>query len=160
MNDDTKQKITLLLEELVNTPCSESRQVAIKLELDKLSPDPFWSDYIFWSEEYVNENGNGNGNGNGNINYEAFFDKISEYPNSHEYKTKSRILELAKKLIIRDFSDISEVDTVNEINELSPDISWTNYLFVDKTCLKNDGSIDQEKFLNKIFKESWNENFR
>ena len=152
MNDDTKQKITLLLEELVNTPCSESRQVAIKLELDKLSPDPFWSDYIFWSEEYVNENGN--------INYEAFFDKISEYPNSHEYKIKSRILELAKKLIIRDFSDISEVDIVNEINELSPDISWTNYLFVDKTCLKNDGSIDQEKFLNKIFKESWNENFR
>ena len=108
MNDDTKQKITLLLEELVNTPCSESRQVAIKLELDKLSPDPFWSDYIFWSEEYVNENGN--------INYEAFFDKISEYPNSHEYKTKSRILELAKKLIIRDFSDISEVGIVNEIN--------------------------------------------
>ena len=67
---------------------------------------------------------------------------------------------MAKKLIIRDFSDINEVDIVNEINELSPDISWTNYLFVDKTCLKNDGSIDQEKFLNKIFKESWNENFR
>ena len=146
MNDDTKQKITLLLEELINTPCSESRQVAIKRELDKLSPDPFWSD------EYVNENGD--------INYEALFDKISEYPNSHEYKTKSRILELAQKLVIRDFSDISEVDIVNEINELSPDISWTNYLFVDKTCLKNDGSIDKEAFLNKIFKESWNENFR
>ena len=41
MNDDTKQKITLLLEELTNTPCSESRQIEIKLELDKLSPDPF-----------------------------------------------------------------------------------------------------------------------
>ena len=45
MNDDTKQKITLLLEELINTPCSESRQVAIKRELDKLTPDPIWSDY-------------------------------------------------------------------------------------------------------------------
>ena len=152
MNDDTKKKITLLLEELINTKCSESREIEINLELNKLSPDPFWSDYIFWSDEYVNENLS--------INYEGFFDKIAEYPNSNEYKTKSRILELAQKLVIGDFSEIGEVDIVNEINELSPDISWTSYLFVDKTCLNNDGSIDKEKFLNKIFKESWNENFR
>ena len=54
MNDDTKQKITLLLEELLNATCSEARQIEINLEINKLSPDPFWSDYIFWSEEYVN----------------------------------------------------------------------------------------------------------
>ena len=41
------------------------------------------------------------------INYEEFFDKITEYPNSNEYKTKRRILELAQKLVIRDFSEIS-----------------------------------------------------
>ncbi|WP_413519085.1 hypothetical protein [Psychrobacter glacincola] len=152
MNDDTKKKITLLLEELLNATPSESRQMEINLELNGLSPDPFWSDYIFWSEEYINEDLS--------INYEGFFDKIAEYPNSNEYKTKRRILELAQKLVIRDFSEIGEVDIVNEINELSPDISWTSYLFVDKTCLNNDGGIDKEKFLNKIFKESWNENFR
>ena len=152
MNDDTKKKITLLLEELLNATPSESRQMEINLELNGLSPDPFWSDYIFWSEEYINEDLS--------VNYEKFFDKISEYPNSQEYKTKHRILELAQKLVIRDFSEIGEVDIVNEINELSPDISWTSYLFVDKTCLNNDGGIDKEKFLNKIFKESWNENFR
>ena len=152
MNDDTKQKITLLLEELLNATCSEARQIEINLEVNKLSPDPFWSDYIFWSEEYINEDLS--------INYEGFLDKISEYPNSYEYRTKSRILELAQKLIIRDFSEISEVDIVNEINELSPDINWTNYLFVDKTCLNNDGSLDKETFLNKVFKESWNENFK
>ncbi|MBI0427069.1 hypothetical protein [Psychrobacter sp. NG27] len=152
MNDDTKKKFTLLLEELLNTECSEPRQIEINLELNKSSPDPFWSDYIFWSDEYAHEDGR--------IKYEAFFDKISEYPNSYEYKTKSRILALAQSLVIRDFSDISEIDIVNEINELSPDISWTNYLFVDKTCLNDDGSIDKEAFLNKIFKESWNENFR
>ena len=152
MNDDAKKKITLLLEELLNATPSESRQMEINLELNGLSPDPFWSDYIFWSDEYVNENLS--------INYEGFFDKIAEYPNSNEYKTKRRILELAQKLVIGDFSEIGEVDIVNEINELSPDISWTSYLFVDKTCLNNDGSIDKEKFLNKIFKESWNENFR
>ena len=152
MNDDIKEKFTLLLEELLKTTCSESREIEISLELNKLSPDPFWSDYIFWSDEYVNDDGN--------VNYEKLFDKISDYPNSYEYKTKSRILELAQKLIIRDFSDISEVDIENEINELSPDISWTNYLFVDKTCLNNDGSIDKEQFLNKIFNENWNENFK
>ncbi|ERL57015.1 hypothetical protein [Psychrobacter aquaticus] len=152
MNDDTKQKITLLLEELLSTTSSESRQKDIDNKISKLSPDPFWSDYIFWNEEYVNEDGS--------INYEKFFDKIAEYPSSNEYKIKSRILDLARKLIMRDFSDISEVNIVNEINELSPDISWTSYLFVDKTCLSDDGSIDKEKFLNKIFKESWNENFR
>ncbi len=152
MNDDIKEKFTLLLEELINTRCSESREIEISLELNKLSPDPFWSDYIFWSDEYVNEDLS--------INYEKFFDKIAEYPNSNEYKTKSRTLELAQKLVIKDFSEINEVDIVNAINELSPDISWTNYLFVDKTCLNNDGSIDKEQFLNKIFKESWNENFR
>ena len=115
MNDDTKQKITLLIEELLNATCSEARQIEINLELNKLSPDPFWSDYIFWNDEYVSEDGN--------INYEEFFDKIAEYPNSYEYKTKSRILDLAQKLVIRDFSEISEVDMVNEINKLSPDIS-------------------------------------
>ena len=50
MNDDTKKKITFLLEELINTKCSESREIEINLELNKLSPDPFWSDYIFWSD--------------------------------------------------------------------------------------------------------------
>ncbi|MGP4713941.1 MULTISPECIES: hypothetical protein [unclassified Psychrobacter] len=152
MNDDTKQKFILLLEELLNTKCSTPREIEIGLELSKLSPDPFWSDYIFWSDKYVNDDGN--------VKYEKLFDKISDYPNSYEYKTKSRILELAQKLIIRDFSDDSEVDIVNEINKLSPNISWTNCLFVDKTCLNNDGNIDKEKFLNKIFNESWNENFR
>ena len=52
MNDETKKKFTLLLEELINATCSESRQIEINIELNKLSPDPFWSDYIFWSEEY------------------------------------------------------------------------------------------------------------
>ncbi len=152
MNDDDKKKIVLLLEELLNTTSSESRQKEIDQEISKLSPDPFWSDYIFWSDDYLNENEK--------INYNKFFDKISEYPNSLEYKTKSCILKLAEQLIARDFSEISEVDIVKEINELSPDISWMNYIFADKSCLHNNGSIDREKFLNKIFDESWNENFR
>ena len=152
MNDDTKKEFTLLLEELLNDAQSESRQIEINFELNQLSPDPFWSDYIFWSEEYINEDLS--------INYEKFFQKISEYPNSQEYKTKSRILELANRLVIRDFTEISEIEIVNELNNLSPDISWMNYIFADKSCLNNNGSIDTEKFLNKIFKENWNENFK
>ena len=42
MNDDNKKKFTLLLEELINATCSESRQIEINLELNKLSPVGQW----------------------------------------------------------------------------------------------------------------------
>jgi hypothetical protein len=152
VNDDDKKRLILLLDELLNTTHSESRQEEINDEISELSPDPFWSDYIFWSEDYINEDGS--------INYEKFFEKISEYPTSSEYQTKSRIIKLAEQLLSRDFSEINELDAVNEMNSLSPDISWMDYIFADKTCLNSDGSLDKEKFLNQIFDESWNENFR
>ncbi len=152
MNDDDKKRLILLLDELLNTTHSESRQEEINDEISKLSPDPFWSDYIFWSEDYINEDGS--------INYEKFFEKISEYPTSSEYQTKSRIIKLAEQLLSRDFSEINELDAVKEMNSLSPDISWMDYIFADKTCLNSNGSLDKEKFLNQIFDESWNENFR
>jgi len=36
MNDESKQKITLLIEESLNTTCSESRQIEINLKVSKL----------------------------------------------------------------------------------------------------------------------------
>ena len=152
MNDNAKQRITLLFEELFNTTLSELRQIEINLEIDKLSPDPAWSDYIFYSEDYINEDQS--------INYAKFFEKISDYPKSYEYITKSRILELVERLVARDFPEVSEIEIVNEINSLSPDISWMDYIFIDKTCLNTDGSINKVKFLNKIFDEESNENFK
>ena len=152
MDDNAKQRITLLFEELFNTTLSESRQIKINLEINKLSPDPAWSDYIFYSDDYVNEDGS--------INYDKFFEKISDYPNSYEYITKSRILELVERLVARDFSEIDEIEIVNEINSLSPDVSWMDYIFADETCIYTDGNINKVKFLNKIFDEDSNENFR
>ena len=152
MNDNAKQRITLLLEELLSLKATESRENYIFEEINKLSPDPRWSDHIYWSDDYVNEDGS--------INYEKFFEKISDYPKSYEYITKSRILELVERIVARDFSEVSEIDTVNEINSLSPDISWMDYIFVDETCINTDGSIDKVKFLNKIFNENSNENFK
>lgn len=162
MNDETKKRLTILLEELLTTANSESRQEEINAEVDKLSPDPFWSDYIFWSNDYLNDNENEDEDENKKVslNYDKLFKKIAEYPNSSEYKTKTLIIKLVEQLIARDFSNASEVDMVNEINELSPDINWMNYVFADKSCINGDGSLDKEKFLNKIFNESWNENFR
>ena len=160
MNDETKKRLTILLEELLTTANSESRQEEINAEVDKLSPDPFWSDYIFWSNDYLNDNENEDENKKVSLNYDKLFKKIAEYPNSSEYKTKTLIIKLVEQLIARDFSNASEVDMVNEINELSPDINWMNYVFADKSCINGDGSLDKEKFLNKIFNESWNENFR
>lgn len=162
MNDETKKRLTILLEELLTTANSESRQEEINAEVDKLSPDPFWSDYIFWSNDYLNDNENEDEDENKKVslNYDKLFKKIAEYPNSSEYKTKTLIIKLVEQLIARDFSNASEVDMVNEINELSPDINWMNYVFADKSCINSDGSLDKEKFLNKIFNESWNQNFR
>ena len=160
MKDETKKRLTILLEELLTTANSESRQEEINAEVDKLSPDPFWSDYIFWSNDYLNDNENEDENKKVSLNYDKLFKKIAEYPNSSEYKTKTLIIKLVEQLIARDFSNASEVDTVNEINELSPDINWMNYVFADKSSINSDGSLDKEKFLNKIFNESWNQNFR
>lgn len=91
MDGQAKQKIIILLEELVSLKATESRESYIFEEIDKLSPDPRWSDHIYWSDDYVNEDGS--------INYNKFFEKISDYPNSYEYITKSRILELVERLV-------------------------------------------------------------
>ncbi len=142
-NELIKKRVINLFEEMFNTTMSDSRQQDIGDELDNLLPDPYWSDYIFWSEDYLNADES--------INYDKFFDKVFDYPNSEEYKRNERIINLANALLKRDFAEQSEMDIVNEINELSPDIHWMQYLFVDKSCLNADGSLNEKLFLDKLF---------
>lgn len=143
MENDIRKRVYLLLEELLSNVASEKRENDIVQELDQLLPDPKWSDYIFWSEDYVNDDGS--------IKYDKFFKKVFDYKNSKEFKVKQRIIKLVNLLLGRDFSEISEVEIVNEINRLSPDINWMNYIFADKSCLNSDGSVNKDKFLEKIF---------
>ncbi len=143
MDEEIKEKMSILLDELLSDDIREERQSEIFVELNSISPDPEWSDYIYWSDDYLNEDNS--------LNYDKFFKKVFDYPNSEEYKRNERIISLTNALLKRDFSEQSEIDIVNEINELSPDINWTRYLFVDKTCLNEDGSVDRDKFLDKLF---------
>lgn len=144
-NEAIKKRAIKLLEEMFSSTMSHVRQQEIGNELDSLLIDPNWSEYIFWSEDYFNEDES--------INYDKFFDKVFDYPNSEEYKRNERIIYLANALLNRDFAKHSEMDIVNEMNQLSPDIHWTQYLFVDKTCLNEDGAVNREKFLEKLFTE-------
>lgn len=143
MNIDTRKKATILIRELLSGNTSDSRDEDIFEELNNLFIDPNWSAYIYWSDDYLNEDDS--------LNYDKFFDKVFDYPNSEEYKRNERIIYLTNVLLKRDFTEYSETEIVNEINNISPDINWTHYLFVDKTCLNEDGSVDREKFLDKLF---------
>ena len=46
---------------------------------------------------------------------------------------------------------MTESEIVNEINKLSSDPNWANYIFVEKSCLNEDGTINDEKFIRKLF---------
>ncbi|PNK59612.1 hypothetical protein [Psychrobacter sp. FDAARGOS_221] len=142
-NSMVNPKAVKLLDELLSGKASEVREVAICNELDTLLPDPKWSEYIFWSDDYLNDNGS--------INYDKFFDKVFAYLNSEEYIRNELIIELANALINKDFTNMNEVEIVSELNRLSPDPNWTHYLFVDKSCLNKDGSVNKNKFLDRLF---------
>lgn len=65
MNLDTKNRIMFLIDGLINCQFPENSESDIYMELDSLIPYPKWSDDIFWSDEYVSENGL--------VNYDKFF---------------------------------------------------------------------------------------
>lgn len=70
MDKEIKKKMTILLDELLSNDIEEDRQSKIFVELNSISPDPKWSDYIYWSDDYLNEDET--------LNYEKFFYKIFE----------------------------------------------------------------------------------
>ena len=65
---EVKIQMERLLNKLINDDLSDKERTEIALAIDKLSPDPYWSDYIFWSDDYLNEDTS--------INYDKFFKKI------------------------------------------------------------------------------------
>ncbi|MDQ8195652.1 hypothetical protein QEH59_14555 [Coraliomargarita sp. SDUM461004] len=54
MNADQESKFRALIDELMGIP-DEDREQEIVLEINSLSPDPNWSDYIYQSDEYMKE---------------------------------------------------------------------------------------------------------
>lgn len=143
MTNHEKQRIVGLLNEMFNKSLTDSQEIAIYEELSRLIPDPRWSNYIFWSDDYLNEDES--------INFEKFFDKVNDYTNTDEYIRNRRVIELIDKLLKKDFQQMTESEIVNEINKLSSDPNWANYIFVEKSCLNEDGTINDEKLIRKLF---------
>lgn len=143
MNKNEREKVVKLFDEMFDTNMTEARQREVNRKLDALIDDPNWSYYIFYDESYLN--------GDNSINYDKFFDKIDDYSNSDEFKRDNRIIELLNNLLDKNFSKMKEIEIVNEINELSSDPNWMQYIFVDKSCLNENGSVDEDAFLKKLF---------
>ncbi len=74
MNENLKNTAIPLIKKLLSSGLSKSEEDNLMLELDALLPDPCWSDYIFWNDDYLNEDTS--------LNYDKFFDKVFDYPNS------------------------------------------------------------------------------
>lgn len=52
LNAEKIIKAKSLIQELLNAESSEDRENDIMLELDDILPDPKWSGYIFWTNDY------------------------------------------------------------------------------------------------------------
>ena len=143
MNKQDKKNIIELLNIIFNENITESKHIEVNDKLNKILIDPKWSDYIFWSDDYILPNGN--------IDYDKFFKKIEEYPNSDEYKRNQYIISLVNNLLTKNFQQKFEMEIVNELNHILSKKDWIDYLFVSKICLNEDGSLDEKSFLDMVF---------
>lgn len=139
MNKLIKKRVIELLDKIFNNYLSENEHMQVNDELSQLIVDPNWSYYIFWSNNYHNEDGS--------LNYDKFFQKISEYENSEEYIRNNYIISLVYDLLQKNFQLKSEMDIVNELNKLIPHQDWINCLFVSKSCFLENGVFSAKEFL-------------
>lgn len=143
MNTLQKEKITHLIHELVNGNHSEEQDNEIYHELDKLIIDPKWSDYIFWSNDYIDSDGD--------FIAHKFFETIQEYQLSDECQRNQYVISLVNDLLKRNFQHKSETQIVNELNNLLPNTDWIDYLFVSKICIDKNNELYEHNFINLVF---------
>lgn len=64
---------------------------------------------------------------------------------------KSRLKDLIEKLIAVPETE-EELDSLSEeTSKLSPDPSWSNYIYYSKDFENSDGSIDIDRVVEKVF---------
>ena len=68
---ERREQIKKLVSELLKGGTSEEKDEEITYKIKGLSPDPYWSDYIFCSFDYYDQNDN--------FLMEKFLDKIFSY---------------------------------------------------------------------------------
>ena len=55
--EEKRDLLRLLMNDLLSNKFTEEED-KVALKIDQLSPDPRWSDYIFWSDDYYDKNDN------------------------------------------------------------------------------------------------------
>ena len=72
MESEKRETLKVLVNELCNSESlTEDRDAELGDMISQLSPDPEWSDYIFYSDEFIEKNGK--------LDVEKFLDKIFSY---------------------------------------------------------------------------------
>ncbi|MFW2177300.1 MULTISPECIES: hypothetical protein [unclassified Moraxella] len=139
---ENEQKIQLLLEQLLKGDLAEEHQAKLFEQISQLSPDPYWSDLVFWSNDFFNTDNR--------FDYAKFFQKIAEYPNSEHGRLRAEIHRLLTNLFNKNFNEISEVATINQLNTLIGHSHWIDDIFVKNDYKNQDGSFNYSDFLNQI----------
>lgn len=58
MNGEATGELRILLSRVVLTDLSDVEEMALVARINQLSPDPEWTDYIFYSDEFFDSHGN------------------------------------------------------------------------------------------------------
>lgn len=139
---DNEQKIKSLLELLLSGDLAEEQESRLFEQITQLSPDPYWSDLVFWSNDFSNTDGS--------FNYPKFFQKIAEYPTSEHGKKRAEIQQLLTDLLNKNFSENSEMIIINQLNSLIGDSHWIDDIFVKNNFRNADSSFNYKEFFNQI----------
>lgn len=140
MTEQEKQ-IQNLITQLFNNKLSDFEQNRIHYKISELSPDPYWSDLIFWSNGYLDDKCQ--------LNFEKFFQKINQYPTSEHGIKRARIKILLSDLLDSYFQNMDEMSLVKELNELIGNYEWIDSVLVTKKYRNKNGSFNFEDFLNQ-----------
>ncbi len=71
VNQEHKKLAKLLIDELITAKATDEREEEINSALDEICPDPEWSNYIFWSNDFQDSTGD--------LDVDAVIEKIFSY---------------------------------------------------------------------------------
>lgn len=152
--EEIREKMTILIDKLLSNTLSEQEDEKVSDEISRISPYRYWSDLIFWTNDYVDEI-----DGNLKLKHDEFFDEVFNGSKLNEEQKKQKIKELLIHLITNDFSSLpiqSAMAVSAEIDRLSPDRGWWAILYpntgvLNPEFLDRESDFNYELFVEKLF---------
>lgn len=152
--EEIREKMTILIDKLLSNTLSEQEYNKVSDEISRISPYQYWSDLIFWTNDYVDEIDE-----NLKLKHDEFFDEVFNGSKLNEEQKKQKIKGLLAHLITNDFSGLpiqSSIAVSAEIDRLSPDKNWWAILYsntgvLNPEFLDREGDFNYELFVEKLF---------